>query len=191
MNGPQGYRDTGQLSPRQAELVRLSRDELVDLVLRLEGHLSAGTQPFKQPEVIRSFDLDLAWQPREYLRLPKLSIDRQLQTPWRVMLVSFDLAHPIIGLEVYGDVVVGRSTSDSEPDLDLTDWEPHDYGVSRRHAMLHPTHDELQLVDLESTNGTRKKGKRLLPLESQVLANNDVIAIGALQFQIRIVEEPG
>ena len=192
MRRSRGPKRTGKLNRRLAELEKLSKDDLINLVLELEGHIPSGTDPYRQPNAIRSFDLDLSWEPREYTRVPE-GVAAQVETPWRLILVSFDLAHPILGLDVYGDTIIGRATSDDvdQPDLDLSDYDALAYGISRHHLLLHPTNEEMQLTDLDSTNGTRLNGDSVKPKVPHVLGNNDTVALGGLLFQVRVAAWPG
>lgn len=192
MRRSRGHKRTGKLNRRLAELDKLSKDDLINLVLELEGHIPPGTDPFPQPNAVRSFDLGLSWEPREYIRVPE-GVAAQCETPWRLIWVSFDLAHPILGLDVYGDTILGRATSDEvdQPDLDLSDYDALAYGVSRQHLLLHPTNQEIQLTDLDSTNGTLLNGDWVKPKVPHVLRNNDTVALGGLLFQVRIAARPG
>lgn len=167
----------------------LSEEEIVGLVLQLKGRSTGDTEVLPRPDAVRPFDMP--WEVDRYVTLPRASEVggvSKLSVPWRIALVSFDLAHPIIGLEIWDDVVVGRAEGDFKPDLDLTDLKAGKYGVSRRHALLHPTNDALQVEDLGSTNGTRKNNELLRPNERYVLENGEVLAFGRLQFQLRIVD---
>jgi hypothetical protein len=183
--------DAGQeLHDRRQELEDLSRDALIKHILRLEGLLPKDdTSNFRRPLALRPFDYP--WEPKEYIRLPNSDEVGQTdgQPLLRVMLVSFDLAHPIIGIEVYGDIVIGRGGSEVPVDFDLTLYDATGYGVSRRQAMLRPTDGALQLIDLDSTNGTRLNGMQLVSREPYSLKHNDTIEFGGLQFQIKFVED--
>ena len=59
----------------------------------------------------------------------------------------------------------------------------------RRHALLRPTDEQLQLIDLGSTNGTRSNGSPVKAGELHVLEDRDVIALSSLQLMLRIVEK--
>ena len=183
--------NTGRLSRHRQELKSLSKDALVELLLQTEGDQSEETLRFQKPEVSRSFNLDLPWEANEYLRLPEVSADDErpmVQVVWRVALVSFDLSHPVLGLEVCGDVVMGRSGVDVRVDLDLAGYGAREHGISRRHALLRPTDEELWLIDLGSTNGTHWNSSPVRAGEPHVLEDRDVIALSSLQFMLRNVE---
>lgn len=188
-------RRTARLNARRQEFEKLSKDELIDLLMQAYGLIDGGTpREFPAPTSTRQFDqLDPTWEAEEYIRLPadtELTSKSALKAPWYITLVSYDLSHPILGIELVGDVVVGRGDDNAQPDLDLTVCNALGYGVSRQHALLHPTNEELQMMDLGSTNGTRHNGEPLEGPEPVKLENNDIIAFGTLRFQVRIVERP-
>lgn len=170
---------------RREALSKLSKDALVELVLRHEARLD-GTAAIGQLTAHRPFDMP--WEPREFIRLPENPDEAHhlaAGTSRRVSLVSFDLAHPVIGLELCGDVVVGRGPTS---DLDLTEWNAFEYGVSRRHATLLVVGEEFQLVDLNSSNGTSCNNMRLEPEVPHRLQHNDILDFGNLQFQFRVID---
>jgi hypothetical protein len=55
--------------------------------------------------------------------------------------------------------------------------------VSRHHARLDAEVDAIYLVDLESTNGCKVNGQRII---RQAISDGDVIAIGNAQFQLKV-----
>jgi DNA-binding winged helix-turn-helix (wHTH) protein len=76
-----------------------------------------------------------------------------------------------------GDNVIGR-----DPRCDV--WLDHS-GVSRRHAQIHVAkgHERPMLTDLDSTNGTFVKGKKVdAPTP---LTDGDVIKVGSLSVKFR------
>ena len=181
--------DTGQICRRREELEDLPKDQLVDMMLQMEGEWSESTLRMKKPSVIRSFSLDLPWEAHQTLRLGT-SVGNG-QPIWRILLVSFDISHPILGLEVCGEVTVGRESDDPNSHLNLAAFSAASFGVSRQHALLRPTPKKLLLADLGSTNGTRRNGVMLQPGRPEELEDKDIVVFGALQFQIRVAERPG
>ena len=79
-------------------------------------------------------------------------------------------------------VTLGRREANRDkPDIDLSLWGAHRYGVSRRHARIVSTDDNrLHLFDLNSTNGTFVNSKRVKPDEAFVLHDGDEILLGRL-----------
>lgn len=183
---------TGRVSYHREKLEELSKEELVNLLLKAYGFDDDTLETPRVPIATRPFDLQ--WEAQNYLRLPakaEASHDTAPQPLWRIALISFDLTHPIIGVELRGDVSIGRETDGVRPDLDLTPYGAREYGVSRAHAMLCPTNGQLELVDLRSTNGTRWNGDLLSSGVPQVLEDEDVVAFGNLKFQIRLEAQGG
>ncbi|MEW6568009.1 MAG: FHA domain-containing protein [Chloroflexota bacterium] len=103
----------------------------------------------------------------------------------------------IIGLRVVssGQVVslVGRDnytlgrvipTQAVVPDVDLSPFNAHDHGVSRMHAEIRLGHAGVQLIDLDSANGTLVNGRRLQPQEPVSVRNGDIIQLGSLSLQL-------
>lgn len=103
----------------------------------------------------------------------------------------------IIGLRVVssGQVVslVGRDnytlgrlipTQAVVPDVDLNPFNAHDHGVSRMHAEIRLGPEGVQIVDLDSANGTLVNGRRLRPQEPVAVRNGDIIQLGSLSLQV-------
>lgn len=109
---------------------------------------------------------------------------------WHVLLISQDLKHPPLPLRIVGDVVLGRKAAGVNPDIDLNPYEPGLLGVSRTHAMFRPTHGQLLLTDLGSTNGTSLNGERLRLGRPGNVLDQSVISLGRLHFKVRIMRNP-
>ncbi len=106
-------------------------------------------------------------------------------------------AGAILGLRVVssGQVIslVGRSnytlgrliaTQAVVPDVDLNPFNAHDHGVSRMHAEIRLAPDGVQIIDLDSANGTLVNGRRLRPQEAVAIRNGDIIQLGSLSLQL-------
>jgi len=91
-----------------------------------------------------------------------------------------------VGLDICGDVVLGRGGQGNEPDFDLSPYQAGEKGVSRRHAMLRLGASKLFLIDMESTNGTRCNS--VLVAGARALAHNDTVSLGNLTFQVKIID---
>ncbi|MEZ5405495.1 MAG: FHA domain-containing protein [Verrucomicrobiia bacterium] len=78
--------------------------------------------------------------------------------------LAFDLADP--------EITIGRAEGNA---IRLNDGS-----VSSRHAVLTFTEDDYTIKDLNSTNGTRVNGTKIV---QQKLQRGDVVHIGNLQFQ--------
>jgi len=89
----------------------------------------------------------------------------------------------LIGRENF---TLGRSSEGQAvvPDIDLNRYDAYDYGISRMHAELRIGDDTIQVVDLDSSNGTIVNGKRLDPLKPEPLRHGDILQLGRLRLQI-------
>lgn len=129
----------------------------------------------------------------EFKRLPILSEKDPVEaaaTTWRVVLICLNAEKIPIPLEIYDDITIGRTHGDTQVDLDLSLYRGLEMGVSRLHARLRPTKDNLLIFDNQSTNGTFCNFKNATALEPLPVANNDIITLGVLNFQLKIVRHP-
>ncbi len=111
---------------------------------------------------------------------------------WRVLLKFGGRGvRELVGLDIYGDIVLGRGTDDPDsPDIDLSNLNALQAGVSRRHAMLRPTQHKLHLIDLGSTNGTFVNALPVSKGMAQTLRSSDTMELGGLTCTIEIVFSP-
>jgi hypothetical protein len=116
-----------------------------------------------------------------------------LTEPWRVILEMFqDEKRMVLGLDLYGDVVLGRGQS--RPGHILVNLDPYDaqdLGVSREHALIRPTRSHLYIIDQGSTNGTVVNGASAGRGKATSLQNEDLIRLGNLVLMIYVVIKPG
>lgn len=106
---------------------------------------------------------------------------------WRVFLhVSTNPPHSI-GLELHGDVRLGRGTW---ADFDLTYYGGHGLGVSREHALLSIRSHALTITDLYSANGTIVNSAYLIPGQPFELFDGDCFSLGNLVFLLSVVYRP-
>ena len=86
-------------------------------------------------------------------------------------------------------LVIGRadSTTDEQPDLDLSPHDAYRHGISREHAVLIPTTDALFLVDLDSTNGTWVNGGYLEPGHRHALTPGDRVEFGLFKLRVKTI----
>lgn len=123
--------------------------------------------------------------PVYYLVLPKGSA--QQTSTWRIVLHFGGIPPRMIGLELRGEVRLGRSL---ETDLDLRPYGAEYKGVSRHHALLSPQPSHLALTDVGSSNGTFVNSAHLVPGRPFDLDHGDVVSLGKLMFVVSIVERP-
>lgn len=118
--------------------------------------------------------------------------DKTKQAPrWRIELQNPAHGKETEGLEIVGDVVLGRGKEGKDaPDFSLDDYDADNLGVSRRHALLRPTQSNLYLIDLGSTNGTFINAIPVSRGTARAISHNDTIALGKLNFTIKIIARP-
>lgn len=155
------------MNPQPSEKIKKVTRELNDELLREQLHLNDET----------------VYQPMPHS-------DSASRPTWRIRLeLAFNTAQSI-GLDVNGEVVMGRG--EVGPDIvPLFDAEDADHlGVSRRHAALRPTKDKLYIVDLNSTNGTKLNGHSIGVNTPYSISNGDLLTLGRLDVICKIVERP-
>jgi FHA domain len=83
-----------------------------------------------------------------------------------------------------GDLVIGRLGDGSTlvPDIDLSEHQADERGVSRLHLTLHydGRSNTLLVMDMGSANGSFINGQRLHPNEVRILRNGDELRLGKL-----------
>ncbi|GEM_PF-772871 len=110
---------------------------------------------------------------------------------WRIELHGLRRDAGPLGLDIVGDVVLGRGVAGANaPDIDLEPYGGLESGVSRRHALLRPTRNCLYIIDLSSTNGTQHNALHLGAGITRAIQNNDSITLGQLTFTVRIIDGP-
>lgn len=77
-------------------------------------------------------------------------------------------------------------TSDVFPEIDLTNDNGLERGVSRRHARILKREGTVVVEDLGSINGTFINGKRLAPYLPEVLHNGDQLQLGKLLIEVKL-----
>jgi hypothetical protein len=79
-------------------------------------------------------------------------------------------------------------TSNVFPEIDLTEDDILNKGVSRRHARILKQEDRVVIEDLGSVNGTFINGKRLAPYLYETLRDGDTLQLGKLLIEVKILE---
>lgn len=79
---------------------------------------------------------------------------------------------------------LGRFPSAVEDQVDLNPYGALQYGVSRVHAKLMMSNEQLSIMDLESTNGTYLHRRRLKPNEPSLLRKGDELLLARMRIQI-------
>ncbi len=104
----------------------------------------------------------------------------------RSYIIKIIESNEIIQLEENKEYTLGR-VADGQPilpDIDLTVNKAYSYGVSRIHATIKYSGDKIVIVDLESSNGTRVNGQKILPQIEYPINRGDLVALGKLLLKI-------
>ena len=92
------------------------------------------------------------------------------------------------------ELVVGRSSSNTamNPDVDLTEENADEFGVSRLHLAIQYMieNSTLTVFDLGSANGSFINGQKLHPSEKRILRNGDELRLGRMVIRAEF-EHPG
>lgn len=116
-----------------------------------------------------------------------------LSEPWRVVLELYvDDELMVLGLDLYGDLVLGRGSS--RPGRIVFSLDPYgaqSLGVSREHCMLRPTASRLFVIDQGSTNGTKVNGAASGRGVATQLNHDDILELGNMVLMVKIISHPG
>jgi pSer/pThr/pTyr-binding forkhead associated (FHA) protein len=82
-------------------------------------------------------------------------------------------------------VILGRKGEGESAFVDLTPYGAADLGVSRRHVRIERARDILQVIDLQSANGTYLNRDRLIPGSAYTLRNRAVLQLGKMILRIQ------
>lgn len=109
---------------------------------------------------------------------------------WRVVFEFNADAPNIIGVDVKGPTIIGRSIDEIGlmVDLDTSVFQSEAKGVSRKHAALMPDDDGVLLVDIGSTNGTYINEKKIEPGTRTRLRIDDTIRMSDLTMRVRLIK---
>lgn len=94
----------------------------------------------------------------------------------------------VLPMQGKDEFTLGRSVEGQPvlPDIDLTNFQAYEYGVSRLHASLTLSRYGALITDLGSANGTRLNGQKLLPHRPYPLKHGDIIVFGKLRTQLLV-----
>jgi pSer/pThr/pTyr-binding forkhead associated (FHA) protein len=77
-------------------------------------------------------------------------------------------------------------TANVFPEIDLTEDDGLDKGVSRCHARILKQENKVFIEDLGSINGTFINGKKLVSHLPEALSNGDILHLGKLPLEVNI-----
>lgn len=91
----------------------------------------------------------------------------------------------VIEFNEEGEFIVGRKHHSQAiiPDIDLTDFNAYQWGISKLHARLVVGPNQAEVVDMFSSNGTFVNGARLTPETPAPVKHGDFIMFGKLKVQ--------
>lgn len=94
-----------------------------------------------------------------------------------------------IKLPLQVPILIGRSDSARAfyPDLDLSNDNGYESGVSRRHARISVNALEAYVEDLESSNGTFVNNQQLTPRTPHRIKAGDELRLGSLIIRIELI----
>jgi len=162
---------------------------------------------FRVAEALSKFSYEFAQLAIEPLALLLEDQNEKVRQQAQVSLQKIDEQHTQevsaapsfiwLGIGEYGREVevsldkiihLGRSdpTSAIYPEVDLTDDDGLDRGVSRSHARIVRRNGSVIVEDLGSANGTFINGQRLPPRVPKALQDNDQLHLGTLPIEIKI-----
>jgi len=162
---------------------------------------------FRVAEALSKFSYEFAQLAIEPLTLLLEDADEKVRQQVQISLQKIDERHAQevsaapsflrLGIGEYGREVevsldktihLGRSdpTSAIYPEVDLTDDDGLDRGVSRSHARILRRNGNVIVEDLGSANGTFINGQRLPPRVPKALQDNDQLHLGTLPIEVKI-----
>jgi hypothetical protein len=95
-----------------------------------------------------------------------------------------------LGIQPEQEMIVGRYDNKRKiaPDIDLTQYNGYEAGVSRRHALIFTQNGMYMIRDLSSVNGTYVNGHRITTDSPIVLTNNDEVRFGELRLRVKLTD---
>jgi pSer/pThr/pTyr-binding forkhead associated (FHA) protein len=89
------------------------------------------------------------------------------------------------------EITLGRVDEHTSflPDVNLSRMAAWEKGVSRLHAAIRRSENNLYLIDLASTNGTFLNGERIPAREPQLLHHNDTVRLGLFEMRLSFTPE--
>ncbi len=110
-------------------------------------------------------------------------------SPLRLVLKVTE-TNQVVSIRLADRLLVGRGGDGHRPDIDLTDLDGRENGLSRRHALFTYADNILFIEDLGSTNGTRINGFPALPGKPYRVHNGDELELGYLHLIVQLVHVP-
>jgi hypothetical protein len=110
---------------------------------------------------------------------------KTLFAPGASVVIQFEPSGVSLSVPLDEPVILGRGGgSPAEVVLDLSNFNGHEKGVSRRHCLLRRRGSYLAVIDLGSANGTTLNGERLVPRHEVLVAHGDRLILGRLHVTL-------
>lgn len=169
------------------------------LIERLIGHLR--TRPAHPPVEPPAAEPALDDRPTDPVRPDRMKIRRmgtssaanRHQFPEGSLLLLRSGGHKVLLENMHRDLVIGCTPVATSPLLpvrrvDVTYFSGYRSGMSRVHALLRRTTGyRIQLVDLDSTNGTFVNRSRVTPFIPIMIGDGDEIQMGLFVMQVSFI----
>lgn len=126
----------------------------------------------------------------QFMSTPDVATEGNGLPVWRVRFEVLKTNTPVdLCLKINGDIILG--VEDTEHGIiNLLKYDNKILGVSRRHLQLSPTETDLLIMDLGSTNGTRKNGRFIQPNMPYRIYHGDILELGDLILAVNILKAP-
>jgi len=110
---------------------------------------------------------------------------------WCISLTVVELGVQMV-INISGNIMLGRLADNEyeETFVDLTGYKAHEYGVSRKHALITLRDKKVVIKDNNSANRTLLNNKKLRPLQEYPLKPGDVISLGKLELKFNLLFDP-
>ncbi len=92
-----------------------------------------------------------------------------------------------IAIERHGRLILGRNDPNDpnhQPDIDMSDYQGAELGVSRKHVVIDAAHNPPLIIDLGSYNGTYINGQKLMPEKPYPLRSGDELRLGRMVITV-------
>ncbi len=110
---------------------------------------------------------------------------------WKIVMINLVTRQEPLALEIWEDVIIGRRVGAPQVDVDLSQHNGLELGVSRIHSSMRPTQEALLLFDMGSTNGTFSNNVKATTETPLRIKDNSIVSFGALKFLVKIIRFPG
>lgn len=119
-------------------------------------------------------------------RLEPVTFDKQA-LPSRIQFLVRE-SGSILEKAARAPLVVGRHNSTLPVDIDLSDFNAHEMGISRNHFRIEPAPGgKLMVIDLKTVNGTRLNGQTMTPMKPYELRHGDEIKAGLIHLKVSFI----